>query len=334
MKKYVKRSIYIILLIAIIIIISILVIMNKRNNERYKMEIVCWGDSLTAGGGWTTILQELSGLEVYNAGTGGEDSRTIMARQGADLMVVNNITIPKDKIPVTIANFNDDGFDTLSKNKVKPLLQGGYEHVNPVRIGDIEGNIEWTGQYYNDKNGTWTFTRLEEGKEVVITEPTTITTNYDRNHNSPYLMIIFMGQNGGYSSNEDLINQHKLMIEHANAKNVIILGLSSGSRAGREEYESVMKKEFGKYFISLREYLSCPIYNEEQEIISCNGLAEQCLEPNNTYTYNGITYDAIEEIKNGIVPHMILRDSVHYTEGTKRVIGDMLYKKCCELGIF
>ena len=30
--------------------------------------ITCWGDSLTAGGGWTTLLGTLSGMNVYNGG--------------------------------------------------------------------------------------------------------------------------------------------------------------------------------------------------------------------------------------------------------------------------
>ena len=124
------------------------------------------------------------------------------------------------------------------------------------------------------------------------------------------------------------------MIEHSQAKHTIVLGLSSGSAASRAEYEARMKKEFGRYFISLREYLSHPIYNSDGEIISCYGLADQGLELNDTYTYNGTTYDVLAEIKAGTVPHMILADSVHYTTGTKKVIGDMLYKKCRDLNIF
>lgn len=65
-----------------------------------------------------------------------------------------------------------------------------------------------------------------------------------------------------------------MMIEHSNANHVIILGLSSGSAASRDDYEARMKKEFGRYFISLREYLSTPIY-KNGEIVSCYGIADQ-----------------------------------------------------------
>lgn len=294
--------------------------------------ITCWGDSLTAGGGWTTTLGQLANMLVYNGGTGGENSRTIVARQGADVMVINNITIPADKTAVTVAKRNSDGgISTEFGYKVTPLLQGGA-HVNPCKIGDILGTLSWTGSNYADVNGTWTFTRNEVGEKTLIDRPTVIRTDFDMNRNSPHLMVIYIGQNGGYSDLDDLVRQHRLMIEHANAKHVIVLGLSSGTKTQRAEYEARMKKEFGRYFISLREYLSTPVYDFSGNVISCYGMVDQNVSVDSSYTYNGRT--TIQEIEDGIVPHQILADSVHYSSGTKKVIGQFIYKKCCELGIF
>jgi hypothetical protein len=296
--------------------------------------ITCWGDSLTAGGGWTNTLQTLSNMPVYNGGTGGENAITVMARQGGDVMMVNNITIPSSKNEaVTIASMNTEGgISTFFGKLAKPLLQGGGTHVNPAKIGDIEGTLRWTGSNYADVNGTWTFTRTEDGDTVTVDRPTAITTNYDRNRNAPHLMVIFMGQNGGYDNNNDtLIQMHKRMIAHAHAKNYLILGFSSGSAASRASYEASMRNEFGRYFLSLREYLSTPIY-EDGQIVSCYGMADQNVAVDPEYTYDGKT--TIQEISEGICPHQILRDSVHYTDGTKTVIGNLIYKYCCELGIF
>ncbi len=275
--------------------------------------ITCWGDSLTAGGGWTTTLASLSGRTVYNGGTGGETVEVIAARQGADAMIVNNITIPADTIPVTIANRSTDGgIKTVFGNKVMPLLQGGA-HVNPVMIGNVEGTLKWTGSNYADTTGAWTFTRSVAGDAVVIDRETVIRTEFDRNKNTPHLMVIFMGQNGGYSSIADLINTHKLMINHAKARHVIILGLSSGTADSRKDYETAMRYEFGRYFISLREYLSK------------YGLDDAGLTPTDA--------DLVAMAK-GQVPPQLLTDSVHFTAATKTVIGNMLYKKCVELNIF
>lgn len=275
--------------------------------------ITCWGDSLTAQGGWTDTLSRLSGRTVYNGGTGGENVKVIAARQGADAMVVNNITIPAGTTPVTIANrATDGGINTVFGHKAMPLLQGGA-HVNPVVIGDVEGTLKWTGANYADETGSWTFTRSKAGTAVKIDRETVIRTAFDRERNTPHLMVIFIGQNGGYASIEDLINTHKLMINHAKAKHVIVLGLSSGTEASRKEYETAMRYEFGRYFISLREYLSK------------YGLADAGLTP---------TAEDTAAMAKGQVPPQLLLDSVHFTPTTRTVIGNMLYKKCVELNIF
>ena len=289
---------------------------NLRNEFESKNKsgeyITCWGDSLTAGGGWTNQLQKLTGLTVYNGGTGGENSRTIMARQGGDIMLVNNITIPSTTEPVTIASRNvDGGISTYLGNKVTPLLQGGV-HVNPCYIGDIKGTLKWTGSDYADTSGTWTFTRTEVGEEVIINRPTAIRTDFDINKNKPKIMILFIGQNGGWNNLDDLINQHRLMIEHSRCEDFIVLGLSSGTASDRKEYEDGMKKEFGRRFISLREYLSQ------------YGIEDANIEP---------TEEDLLMMEQGQTPKSLLTDTVHYTNACKTVIGNMLYKKIKELNM-
>ena len=291
-----------------------------RTTDNY---ITCWGDSLTAGGGWTQTLSKLSGLPVYNGGTGGENVRTIVARQGGDVMMINSLTIPADITPIVIATRAEGGIPTQLGRKVSPLLQGGA-HVNPCYIGDVRGILSWTGSGHSDASGTWTFTRDVAGEEVIITRPTAIRTDFDINRNAPKIMVIFIGQNGGYDDVEDLINQHRLMIEHSNCEDFVVLGLSSGSAESRADYEAAMKKEFGRRFISLREYLSTPIYNSSGDIISCYGLDDAGL---------AMDTNAKTEISSGIVPHQLLSDSVHYTTETKTVIGNLVYKRIKELGM-
>jgi hypothetical protein len=301
-------------------------------NTSSIMGITCWGDSLTAMGGWTQKLQELSGIPVYNGGTGSEDSKCIMARQGGDVMIVDGITIPATATAVTIASrATDSGISTELGNKVTPLFQTSA-HVNPVMLGDIKGTLAWTGSSGEDQNGTWTFTRTTAGEEIVIDRPTAIKTNFDIVHNGKNeLMIIYMGANGGWNDIADLVHQHKLMIDHFKGKEYVVLGLSSGTAASRADYEAAMKEAFGRRFISLREYLAHPIY-ENGEIVSCYGLADQNLTPS-TKEYAGVTYNSLDEIATGTVPHQLLIDGIHYTEGTRQVIGKMLYRRLKELNI-
>lgn len=117
-----------------------------------KGYITCWGDSLTAQGGWTEVLSRLSGLPCYNGGTGGENSKTICTRQGADVMIVNDLVIPSKCESVIVAGRKTHGgIMTSEKNFVLPLLQKGA-HVNPCRIGNIVGQLLWTGESYDDND--------------------------------------------------------------------------------------------------------------------------------------------------------------------------------------
>lgn len=285
---------------------------SSASDVQEKGEIVCWGDSLTAQGGWTSTLAALSGYAVLNAGTGGENSATIMARQGADVMIVNNLTIPADCTPVQIATYSD-GIMTEFGQKVRPLLQGGTAHVNPVMIGNVEGTLTWTGSAYNDATGTWTFIRTTAGDEVTIDRPTPIRTAYDREKNTPYLMVVFIGTNDGVFDVDDMVNRNKLMISHADAEHYIVLGLSRVPDAIAETYEKAMRFAFGRNFISLREYLSE------------YGLADAGLTA---------TAEDTAAMASGKVPPQLLSDAVHYTDACRTVIGKMLYRKCCDLGIF
>ncbi|CAH2465108.1 BppU family phage baseplate upper protein [Bacillus mycoides] len=285
------------------------VLKNVSTSEIDK--IVSWGDSLTAGGGWTSRIQTLSGIPVYNGGTGGETAITISARQGADSMMVNDIIIPADTSEILLASRSNGGFNTFLGKKATPLLQGGTAHVNPCYIDGIEGTLRWTGVDYADIKGTWVWKRNATGTAVTINRPTALVTSYDKNYNDG-IMIIFMGQNGGYTDTAELINLHKLMIKHSNAKHVVVLGLSSGTASERQSYETAMKLEFGRYFISLREYLSQ------------YGLADAGITPTQADT---------DAMALGKTPPSLLIDTVHYNETCKTVIGNMIFKKMKELHI-
>ena len=216
-----------------------------------------------------------------------------------------------------------------------PALQNN-NNLNPVDVNGVECTLKWTGSNYSDTTGTWTIKRNVSGDDIVINRPTIIRTAYDRLYNNPYLMIIFIGQNKGYDDDLDvLVRQHRSIIEHANAKHVIVLGLSSGDAVSRKPYEERMKKEFGRYFISLREYLAHPIYDTDgSTIVSCYGIDDQGLTADTAYSYGGNTYNSLEEIAKGKVPHQILMDGLHFSSGTRTVIGNLIYKRCKELNIF
>ena len=152
------------------------------SSKKYKT-IVCWGDSLTAGAGstnvsniqpvvdtlvsmgyedkWsskTSIKYEdmlstlLSDYKVVNCGVGGEPIYTIAARQGAEpAFLPNEITIPASKDEqVTIIEGTDVALGSLYQRdtRIRPLIQGDGNSVNPVYIEGIECTLKVVAENY------------------------------------------------------------------------------------------------------------------------------------------------------------------------------------------
>lgn len=273
-------------------------------------KIICWGDSLTAAGGWTTKLASLSGLEVVNCGTGGENSNTIAARQGADCIVVDGVTIPAGTTAVQLTDYNKK-FTTYMGKTVTPLLQGGTNHVNPCMLGDIEGTLKWTGSSYSDASGVWTFTRSVAGSAVTINRPTQLTTFADHEYNNGHdIHVFFVGTNDGAFNVDEMIDKIRLMIDHCKTGEYLVMGLT---RIQSEGYKEKFKAAFGRKWLDLHGYLVA------------YGLADA-----------GLTATAEDNVAigNDLVPPSLLADAVHYTDKTKNLIGVQVYNRLRDLHYF
>lgn len=269
--------------------------------------IICWGDSLTAMGGWTNKLAALSGMNVINCGTGGENSNVIASRQGADCIIINNFTIPAGTEPVKIADYVNR-FKTYMGEISAPLLQGGSQHVNPVMLGDVEGILAWTGSAYNDTSGIWTFARTVPGEEVVINRPTHLTTYADRTYNDGNnIHIFFVGTNDGAFNVDNMINKIRLMIDRSNTNEYLILGLTRILSPG---YKDKFRTAFGRKWLDLHGYLVS------------YGLEDSGIDA---------TKDDCDAIESDLVPPSLLMDAVHYTNKTRELIGIQVYNRLRDL---
>lgn len=284
--------------------------LKKTDAPVVTKRIICWGDSLTAMGGWPQKLASLSGLEVMNCGTGGENSNTIVARQGADCIMIDGVTIPAETTPVQLADYNNR-FKTYFGKIAAPLLQSGSHHINPCMLGDIEGTLKWTGSSYNDASGVWTFTRNVAGSAVTINRPTQLTTFADREYNNGRdIHLFFVGTNDGAFDVDELLDKHRMMVDHCKTGEYLVLGLTRIQSAG---YKDKFKMVFGRKWLDLHGYLVK------------YGLAD-----------SGLTATAAdnEALAKDLVPPSLLMDAVHYTDKTRELIGIQVYKRLCDLHYF
>jgi hypothetical protein len=133
-----------------------------------------------------------------------------------------------------------------------------------------------------------------------------------------YISVIFIGQNGGYDDVDELIEQQRAIIDHQEMSEVnqgkfIIVGLHTGTAAGRSGLEKAMQAEYGDQYINLREYMST------------SGLQDAGIEA---------TDEDKEMMAEGMTPSSLLSDTVHFTEDGYKLIGNLIYERMDELGYF
>ena len=316
----------------------ILVIVLACKSEEKKM-IVCWGDSLTAphngrgikgklkrlvmGTDYPGYLEEMlgSGFEVINAGVGGENSLTIMARQGAyPMKLAHDVVLTSDdKTPIS----NNDTVTFVSAYngiEVGPLHQytwkpEGPSQINPCRIGKhtlmLSSDIQSNGKcnYYLTPESKLT-------EHDTLRKGSIVTTYAMSNLRGKYANVFFIGQNGGFSNVADLIRQLRAMIAYSQSSRYIVIGFHKTNHVINTiprmiEMEDSLSMCFGKHYINLRKYMVT------------NGLTDA--------KYMATQADK-DSIAKGVVPPQLLVDDCHFTTTGYNIIAKLVYKRMKELG--
>lgn len=314
----------------------------KNNINKYIPGIVCWGDSLTFGSGgngvsypetlsdlitknildkYSPIGSEYSGIispfkykltiPVVNMGVGGENTATILGRNGAEPFVIDkDFTIPKGRNSVPISFSNKKG------KEIAPLRYGDAG-IETVKIDGIEGSISLreSGEGDNLKL-SYSFSRSQEGKSKDISAGTEIITDGSENYRD-YITVILMGYFGGYDSTSQLISQINSIIDRQtdHKDRYIVLGIPDPNTVGIEQIEDAMRSEYGDKFINLRKYLCT------------DALSDAGLKP---------TEDDERLLSMGQVPISlrVREDNVHLNAYGYELVGKKVYERMDELGYF
>lgn len=309
------------------------------------IEVTNWGDSLTAGAGstnhknqeiviqsikdkgydislnatsqitYTIMMQALLGekYKVNNCGVGGENINTIAARLGANVAYAkNNFTLSRyADTPVQIGQA--DGYlDSSWDEIVTPLLQGAGNSVNPCYVQGVECDLKWTGSSYNDPSGIYTLQRIENGdRDIELPQKTPIIMSGSKLYRNTKLSVIWCWQNGGYRSDEDLIEKLDKILTHINTQNYVLIGLHSSTEAGRDAQESMLSKKYGDKFFNWRQY------------VSTNALYDFGITP---------TPEDLKAMSVGSCPPSLLTDSVHLCAAGYAILGYKIIERFKDLG--
>lgn len=301
----------------IIILLSVFVIIALQSpNRRVAKEfdgIVCWGDSLTEGtkGDGVTYPKTIQGMirgrkfVVANCGVGAENAPTIVCRSGGmKFVITEDITIPEGTEPVDIVISAEDGHPV---NPLRRYPGNEWEVTITDKSGTaIPGILRVEQEAPEAAEFHYTFRRNEPGKSGTVAAGTAIHLKlYDTYKNyETYYPVIFIGQNGGWDSPEDLIYlQKQILSKYGNGTDYLIVGLHTGTREERKDVEEALEKEYGDRFLNLREYMST------------EGLKKAGIEP---------TDEDKSYMANGMTPPSLLSDGLHFNSTGYRVLGEAI----------
>ena len=294
--------------------------------------------STANGGNYVDVLTNLiskhvySGIDIANCGVGGEATSTIASRADTEtyyLYLNGAVTISSSAVTIPLTHFATGG-------RVGILRQGAPD-VNPVTIigKDSSGNeISVVGSLSvsltddapagTNKNTCdakylkYTFTRTDGGTDTLdfVSGAKVITA-------SSYLYdgrtcIIFMGENGGYASIDELIKQQEEILEACgNPEFYLIISTTSGSNESRTALRKALSERWGDRYINMGDEL-----NSSKTSYQLAGYS------------NEVISTVASNILNGTVSYLLIKDSCHPNAVGYAVIGNIIFERLFEIGAF
>ena len=311
---------------------------NITAATEHGIDLVALG-STAAGANYVTVLKNLiarsiySGIDVACCGIGGEATSTITARADTEnyyFYLDGAVTISGSPVTIPLVHYASCG-------RVGTLRQGGSDHVNPVTIvgKDANGNeISVSGtltvsltddapagtdkKTCDAKYLKYTFTR-NDGKNDTLS----FVSGARVISKASYLYdgrtcIIFMGENGGYSSVAELIlQQEEILKACGNPEFYIIISTTSGSYESRTEVRNALAERWGEHYINMGDEL-----NSSRDPYELAGYSEEAIS------------EIYDNIANGTVSTLLIKDSCHPNAVGYAVIGNIIFERLFDLGAF
>jgi hypothetical protein len=267
----------------------------KLTGYNTSKTVVLVGDSLTAlGSGYSNYF--ISGrANIIPVGKGGETTLHNLGRLGAIPFIINSeFTIPADTTPVSISLSS-----SWNNTPSIPLTDVG---MNDCYVRGIKGTITIVAGV------SCTFTRLVSGSAVDVKIGEMLIPYSAINYNNQSI-ILWMGQNGGWTNADDLVAQFEAVARWStNGKYLFITSHINTS----DEIETKMLKKFGKNYFNMRQW-------------SVNyGLEESGIAP--------VQAD-VDAIALGNCPPSLLSDGTHFITAAKQAQASIINRISDTIGV-
>ena len=129
----------------------------------------------------------------------------------------------------------------------------------------------------------------------VMKKNTPILTNYMRKYHNPYAIIIWIGQNGGFTDGEDLCDQIQRMVDYAGTDKYLVINFHTQYF---KNFNDILVKRFGKKVLDLYGAV-LKIANTEQDIIDVKeGICPSSLRADDGGHLNDVGYKMLGTLLN------------------------------------
>ena len=288
--------------------------------KSYLNKIVCWGDSITEGGGpglpYPSVLQSLLGdnVSVINRGSSGQCSGNIAFRQGGKQIYVNSdFTIPSDNTQYVYFKLRDEDYQNMRTDAPMECI------INGVK-GEII--ITYTDSVYGVK-----FKRETTGDSVKVSVGTKIKST--QAIHSDDLSIIWIGRNdiafsyphqidGVIKNVKNIVNNLTPKIKRFLVLSVTTAYVETPTGKFSTQYNWIMeinkqlKELYPNNFISAQDYLV------NECIYDCGFIPTQ---------------QDLECMSVGTIPPQVLADDLHPNERAREMIAkNLIYKELNKRG--
>lgn len=159
-------------------------------------------------------------------------------------------------------------------------------------------------QYRLNRNGY-------SDRAVTLPQYTPIVMQGSKLNPTTDIAVLWCWQNGGYSTDEELVEKLKNMISHLHTTKYLLIGLHSRSLNHLNAQEAFLEKTFGDKFFNWRQYAST------------NALYDFGIIP---------TTDDIAAMATGSMPPSLLADAVHLNSAIYMILGWKLYERMKNVG--
>lgn len=239
-----------------------------QQNGGKGLTVYCWGDSLTQGiggnvNGWHLISYPQVLAERCNAvnlGILSDNVPTIMARMGADAILLPACTIPASSSESVVVGNTTNGM-TLESGRTAHLLKYGDCGINPCYVNDVPCVLfrDYASDTTDGQNIR--IRRLEDGDALTVAADTKLTTYGAKHYKGNGLHIFWMGANGGYGSDaqhsnldfSDYVEQLQKCVDYVSPADYLIVYARERKGYAQNEAEeiAVLKETFAGHLIDL-----------------------------------------------------------------------------------